>query len=63
MWTGVRWGAMFNPARRAGIAKDIPLMLAWSVVAAPIVVPVSILVEVSLVLDKIFELLIGRFLK
>lgn len=27
MWTGVRWGALANPARRAGWWKDAPALL------------------------------------
>jgi hypothetical protein len=30
LWTGVRWGALFNPARRAGWWRDGPLVLAIS---------------------------------
>jgi hypothetical protein len=63
MWTGVRWGAMLNPARRAGILNDIPLMLVWSILVAPVVLPVSLLVAIGLGVDRLFELIVGRFLK
>lgn len=42
VWTGVRWGALFNPARRPGWRRDAPLVLLISLVAAPIVLPASI---------------------
>lgn len=32
MWVGVRWGALANPARRAGWWRDAPLVLAVSVI-------------------------------
>jgi hypothetical protein len=31
MWTGVRWGALFNPARRPGWWKDAPAVVAITV--------------------------------
>jgi hypothetical protein len=31
LWTGVRWGAVANPARRPGWARDAPLVLAITV--------------------------------
>ena len=39
MWTGVRWGAVLNPARRRGVLRDLPLMLLLSVLALPFVLP------------------------
>lgn len=30
MWTGVRWGALLNPARRAGWWRDAPLVIGIS---------------------------------
>lgn len=63
MWTGVRWGALFNPARRKGIAKDLPLMLLWSTLALPVVLPASLFVGAGLLVDKVFESMAGRFLK
>ncbi|WP_245379712.1 DUF1353 domain-containing protein [Kibdelosporangium banguiense] len=43
MWVGVRWGAAFNSIRRPEWWKDIPAVLALTVLAAPVVVPVSLL--------------------
>lgn len=63
MWTGVRWGAMINPARRKGISKDLLPVLLWSILAAPLVVPASLIVGIGLLIDKVFEALFGRLLK
>jgi len=30
MWTGVRWGALFNPHRRAGWLRDAPAVVAMT---------------------------------
>lgn len=40
-WAGVRWGALLNPARRAGWWRTAHLVIPISVLAAPIVVPVA----------------------
>jgi hypothetical protein len=32
LWTGVRWGALFNPHRRAGWWRDAPAVLAITAV-------------------------------
>lgn len=63
MWTGVRWGALANPARRKGVAKDLPLMLLWSLLSAPVVIPATIVVGLGLLVDKVFEMAVGRFIK
>lgn len=63
MWTGVRWGAMLNKHRRPGILPDLPLMLLWSILAAPLVAPVSLLVGAGLLIDKVFQAVVGRFLR
>lgn len=39
LWTGVRWGALFNERRREGWWRDLPLVAAFSVVA---LVPVGL---------------------
>jgi hypothetical protein len=41
-WTGVRWGALANPARRAGWWRTAPQVIGISVLAAPVVIPVAI---------------------
>jgi Protein of unknown function (DUF1353) len=48
MWTGVRWGALVNPRRRAGWWRDAPRVLALSVLAAPIVVPPALVISAAL---------------
>lgn len=63
MWAGVRWGALFNGTRRPGFIADLPLVLLLTVLSAPFVVPVSVLVAagiavyglVELVIEKIFD--------
>lgn len=55
MWCGVRWGALFNPARRAGWYKDLPIVLLISVISLPIMAPVSILVYLGQLVDKALE--------
>lgn len=39
MWTGVRWGALFNPRRRAGWLRSAPGVLAITVLALPLALP------------------------
>lgn len=63
MWTGVRWGALFNPARRKDWHKDAAMVLLWSIIAAPVVIPASILVAISLGIDKIVSWAVDGFFK
>lgn len=63
MWCGVRWGAVFNKARRAGIHRDLPKMIGISIVAAPIVVPATILVGLGLVVAGILNAVAGFFVE
>lgn len=42
MWTGVRWGALFSKTRRAGWLRDLPLILVWTLLALPVVLPASV---------------------
>ena len=39
MWTGVRWGALFNPLRRRGWWHDAAMVLMISVLALPLLLP------------------------
>ncbi|MGY1855598.1 DUF1353 domain-containing protein [Modestobacter sp. SYSU DS0290] len=55
MWTGVRWGAVVNPARRAGWWRDSPRVLALSVLAAPLVVPPAVVVSLALAVYTVVE--------
>lgn len=63
IWTGVRWGAVANKARRKGIAKDLPLMVLASILAAPIVVPASLIVGLGLLLAGIVNTLFAFFVE
>lgn len=49
MWTGVRWGALANPARRAGWFswRETPKVLAISLLALPLVLPAAVVVLAS----------------
>lgn len=55
MWAGVRWGALANPVRRPGLARDLPAVLVVSVLAVPLVVPVSLVVGVGLAVDAVVD--------
>jgi len=48
MWTGVRWGALVTPQRRPGWWRDVPRVLALSVLAAPLVVPPALAITAAL---------------
>lgn len=61
MWTGVRWGALFSDSRRKGILPDLPLMVLWSIIASPVVVPASIFVGIGLLIDRAVEKVVGVF--
>ncbi len=47
LWVGVRWGALANPARRAGWFRTAPAVLGWSLVFAPVLVPATVLAVVG----------------
>jgi hypothetical protein len=42
MWTGVRWGALFNKKRRKGSLKTLPQVLGMSLLLLPVVVTPAI---------------------
>lgn len=50
MWAGVRWGALANPARRAGFVRDLPAVLGVSALALPLLVPAVAVLPSLLVL-------------
>ncbi len=62
MWAGVRWGALVNPARRPGIVPDLPKLMLVSILAAPIIVPVTLFVIAGLVVTGIINR-VFRFIK
>lgn len=63
IWTGVRWGALANKARRKGSARDLPKMVLVSILAAPIVVPASLIVGLGLLLAGIVNTLFAFFVE
>lgn len=60
LWVGVRWGALANPARRAGWFRPGVMLpvLGWSLVFAPILVPATILALVGQGILKMAKLMI-----
>lgn len=61
IWAGVRWGALFNKARRQFTVKDVFKMIVVSVLSAPLVVPVSLLVAAGLVIAWIINIAFSVF--
>jgi len=61
IWTGVRWGALANRARRKGIARDLRLMVPVSILAAPIVVPATLIVTVGLLAARLISVVVDFF--
>jgi hypothetical protein len=57
MWAGVRWGSAAS-GRRKGWWRDAPLVLAISVLAAPVVAPPALLITVSLAVYAVLETLV-----
>ncbi len=57
MWTGVRWAALFNPARRAGWLnwRDTPLLLFWSLVGILLVLFPAVVNQFSLWVYNLLE--------
>lgn len=58
VWTGVRWGALANPARREGWHRDAPLVLLISLLALPFVLPPSVLIGITLGLKRLLVVLL-----
>jgi hypothetical protein len=61
MWTGVRWGALADtdPRRRRGWLLSAPGVLAISALAAPLVLPPSLLVVPGLAVYALLERLVS----
>lgn len=57
MWSAVRWASLKNRAAwsESGLLLDLPRMLFFSLVAAPIVVPPAVLILVALVAWLVVE--------
>lgn len=51
LWTGVRWGALTNPVRRAGWWRDAPAVV--GITALALVIVLGLLVAVHLGLDAL----------
>jgi Protein of unknown function (DUF1353) len=61
MWTGVRWGALVDPARRPGWLISAPGVLVISALAAPLVLPPAVLIVPGLVVLALAERLVAPF--
>jgi len=61
IWTGVRWGALANPARRKDWWRDAPAVIGWSILSAPVVLPASILAVVGITIDRAAEAVVRFF--
>jgi hypothetical protein len=57
MWTGVRWGALFNRRRRAGWLRDLPLVVIWTLLALPVVLPASVGIGIGYAVYGLLRLL------
>jgi Protein of unknown function (DUF1353) len=47
LWVGVRWGALFNPARRQGWLSTARQVVGLSLLFAPVLVPATVLAIVG----------------
>lgn len=57
-WTGVRWGALLT--RKNGYVgwwRDAPLVLLWTVLALPVVLPPTVVIGLALVVIAVVEAL------
>ena len=59
MWAGVRWGALADPERRPGWVLSAPGVLVISLLAAPLVLPPSLLVVPGLLVYAAAERLVS----
>lgn len=50
MWTGVRWGALFNRKRRAGWWRTAPAVFGWSLLFLATIVPPLAMIVVAIAL-------------
>lgn len=62
IWTGVRWAAPLNEARRSGgIVRDLPLMILWTLVALPILLVGTVPMLAASAVYLAVERLVGFF--
>lgn len=62
-WTGVRWAAAFNPIRRHEWWRDLPMMLPFTLVAVPIMLPAALGITFGLLLFGAAQLGISACLR
>lgn len=52
MWAGVRLGALTNPARSDGVARDLPAVALIVMLIAPLYLPVGLVNGAALLIDR-----------
>jgi uncharacterized protein DUF1353 len=57
MWSGVRWGALFNSRRRTGWHKQMMLVLVATLLALPLV-PAALAVQVTVWIGQLVSLVL-----
>lgn len=60
MWAGVRWGSVWQPHRRKGVLKDLPLVLLISLIALPVVLPAAVGILIGLLLYWLLSRVLPR---
>lgn len=61
MWAGVRWGSVFNRNRRKSTLRDMPVVLLWTLLAAPMVLPALVFILLGLGVYYIVEFIAESF--
>lgn len=59
MWTGVRWGAIFNRRRRPGSLRTFPLVLLLTLFALPVIAPAVVSIWFAYVVQFVYEGFVG----
>lgn len=59
MWTGVRWGALFNKRRRAGWIKTAPKVLAATLLSLPLL-PAALMVQITVWLGMLVSIFLPK---
>lgn len=62
-WTAVRWGSLTRPGGTKDWWKDTPLVLTWTLLALPVVLPPAITVAAALIVIQLAETLTWLILK
>jgi hypothetical protein len=63
MWSAVRWGALFKPRGRKGWLRESWRVLAFTVIAAPFVLPPAALILIALLGFYLLELVVWVVVK